>query len=167
MINVHIETGDITTYNVDAIVNAANNQLILGGGVAGAIARAGGPSIQEECERNGPIEVGQAAITGAGHLRAKFILHQASMRLGGAATAESIRQSTEAVLKLAEANGIRTLAFPAVGTGIAGFDIRQCARIMLEAVLKHEAAGSKVTDVYFVLFDPESHAVFAEVAEEA
>lgn len=167
MIDIHIETGDITTYHVDAIVNAANNELILGGGVAGAIARAGGPSIQEECERNGPIEVGQAAITAAGRLPAKYIIHQASMRIGEAATADSIARSTEAALRLAEAFGVRTMAFPAVGTGIGGFDLRRCAEIMLETVRRHETAGSSLTDVYFVLFDADSHAAFAEVAEAA
>ncbi len=166
MIDIHIEKGDITTYRVDAIVNAANNELILGSGVAGAIARAGGPAIQEECDEHGPIEVGQAAITGAGNLPAKYVIHQASMSLGGRATADSIARSTEAVLKLAEKNGITSLAFPAIGTGVGGFDVRRCAEIMIDAVRRHEAAGSKLTDVYFVLFDADTRAVFAEVTQE-
>lgn len=166
MIDIHIAQGDITTYRVDAIVNAANTNLILGGGVAGAIARAGGPTIQQECERYGPIELGQAAITGAGHLAARYIIHQASMRLGGRATADSLRRSTEAALALAEAHGVRSIAFPAVGTGFAGFDVRACARIMLDAVRRHEAAGSLITDVHFVLYNADGAAAFAEVAEE-
>src|ERR1035437_862258 len=121
MTNIHIEQGDLTTYKVDAIVNAANNDLELGGGLAGAIARKGGPDIQRECFEHGPVEVGQAAITGAGRLPAKFVIHQASMQLGGLTTADALRTSTAAVLKIAEEKGLRTLAFPATGTGIAGF----------------------------------------------
>ena len=97
MTRIHIQTGDLTTCAVDAIVNAANNDLKLGGGLAGAIRRAGGPAIQHECDRHGPVRVGQAAITTAGDMPAKFVIHQASMRLGGSATDESLRDSTAAV----------------------------------------------------------------------
>ena len=162
MVRIHIERGDITTYAVDAVVNAANNDLILGGGVAGAIARAGGAAIQAECDRHGPVAVGEAAITTGGTLPARYVIHQASMRLGGRTTAESLRNSTEAVLRLAAENGVRTLAFPAVGTGIAGFDTRQCARIMLEAVGRH--GGGNLTDVYFVLFDQRAQEIFSREA---
>lgn len=164
MTNLHIERGDITMYRVDAIVNAANNDLQLGGGVAGAIARAGGPSIQRECDAHGPIAVGEAAITGAGSLPAKYVIHQASMRLGGRTTATSLRQSTTAVLKLAEQHRVATIAFPAVGTGIAGFDTRQCAKIMLAEVRQHLEKAANLTDVYFVLFDDESCRIFREEA---
>ncbi len=163
MTEIHIEKGDLTAYEVDAIVNAANNDLQLGGGLAGAIRKKGGPDIQKECDRHGPVEVGQAAVTGAGRLPAKYVIHQASMRLGGRTTAESLRDSTRAVLKLAAENDIRTLAFPATGTGIAGFDIRDCAEIMLGEVKKHIAAGTKLRDVYFVLFDDAAHQTFCEV----
>ena len=141
-------------------MNAANNDLILGGGLAGAIRRKGGPGIQEECSRHGPVRVGEAAITGAGDLPAKYVIHQASMQLGGMTTAESLRSSTAAALELAEQKGIKTLAFPATGTGIAGFPLPQCARIMLEEVRKHIAGGTGLTDVYFVLFDGEAHEAF-------
>jgi len=166
MTRIHIEQGDLTTCKVDAIVNAANNDLVLGGGLAGAIARRGGPEIQAECDRHGPVQVGQAAITGAGQLPAKYVIHQASMRLGGRTTAESLRSSTAAVLSLAEANGVRTLAFPATGTGIAGCPLRQCARIMLEEVRRHVQAGTKLTDVCFVLFDAGAASIFQEVHDE-
>ncbi|MGB2819422.1 MAG: macro domain-containing protein [Phycisphaerae bacterium] len=163
MTTIHVEQGDLTTYEVDAIVNAANNDLVLGGGLAGAIRRRGGPSIQMECDRHGPVAVGEAAITGAGELPARYVIHQASMSLGGATTAESLRRSTAAVLKLAEESGVNTLALPATGTGIAGFPLRQCARIMLQEVQKHIAEGTCLTDVYFVLFDPPACEVFQEV----
>jgi O-acetyl-ADP-ribose deacetylase len=163
MTNIHIERGDLTACEVDAIVNAANNDLILGGGLAGAIRRKGGPSIQAECDAHEPVEVGGAAITGAGDLPAKFVIHQASMRLGERTTADALRRSTARVLELAEENGIRTLAFPATGTGIAGFDLRECAEIMLEAVRTHLAADTQLTDVYFILFDEPARATFQQV----
>ena len=163
MTEIHIEQGDLTACAVDAIVNAANNDLKLGGGLAGAIRRKGGPQIQAECDRHGPVRVGGAAITGAGRLPARHVIHQASMRLGGRTTAQSLRDSTRAVLKLAEDNDVRTLAFPATGTGIAGFDTRQCAEIMLQEVRDHIAGGTKLTDVYFVLFDAASWRIFQEV----
>jgi O-acetyl-ADP-ribose deacetylase (regulator of RNase III) len=153
MTDIHIQQGDLTTCEVDAIVNAANNDLQLGGGLAGAIARKGGPSIQRECDRHGPVEVGQAAVTGAGNLPARYVIHQASMRLGGKTTADSLRGSTAAVLQLAEELNVKSLAFPATGTGIAGFPMQRCAEIMLDEVRKHIQKGTNLTDVYFVLFD--------------
>lgn len=165
MTNVHIEQGDLTACAVDAIVNAANNNLVLGGGLAGAIRKKGGAEIQAECDAHGPVQVGGAAITGAGNLPAKHVIHQASMRLGERTTADNLRNSTRAVLKLAEQHNLGTLAFPATGTGIAGFDLRQCANIMLDEVRKHIAAGTKLTDVHFVLFDNKARQVFQEVYE--
>ena len=161
--NIHIEQGDLTACAADAIVNAANNDLVLGGGLAGAIRKKGGAEIQAECDAHGPVQVGGAAITTAGRLPAKYVIHQASMRLGGRTTAEALRNSTRAVLKLAEQNDVRTLAFPATGTGIAGFDLRKCAEIMLDEVRKHIAAGTKLTDVHFVLFNDNARRVFQEV----
>ena len=163
MATIHIEQGDLTTYLVDAIVNAANNDLQLGGGLAGAIRRAGGPSIQQECDRHGPVDIGGAAITTSGFLPARHVIHQASMRLGGRTTEEALRSSTRAVLELAERHGFRTLAFPATGTGIAGFDLRRCAEVMLDEVCKHTAAGSGLKEVYFVLFDAGACEVFRDV----
>lgn len=165
MTNIHIGQGDLTVCEVDAIVNAANNDLQLGGGLAGAIRRAGGPSIQAECDAHGPVEVGGAASTGAGDLPARYVIHQASMRLGGRTTEQGLRDSTRAVLKLAEDNDIRTLAFPATGTGVAGFDLTRCAEIMLAEVRDHVSRGTKLTHVYFVLFDDKAAEVFRKVYE--
>jgi len=161
MTRVHIACGDLTAWEGDAIVNAANNDLILGGGLAGAIARRGGPSIQQECSAHGPVRVGEAALTGAGKLPARYVIHQASMALGGRTTEESLRRSTRAVLDIAEQKeDIHTLAFPAVGTGIAGFDMTRCAEVMLEEVKRHIDAGSTLTDIHFVLLEPESREIF-------
>ena len=165
MTEIHVQLGDLTKSAVDAIVNAANNDLVLGGGLAGAIRRAAGPTVQEECNAHGPVRVGQAAITGAGNLPAKFVIHQASMRLGGRTTAEALRRSTAAVLALAEQNGVRTLAFPATGTGIAGFDPGRCAEIMLDEVRRHSAGATALTDVTFVLFDDRARTVFQDVLD--
>src|ERR1700686_4739502 len=121
---IQIQQGDLTEMDADAIVNAANNDLILGAGVAGAIARKGGESIQRECDEIGSIPVGYAAITGGGKLKAKHVIHAASMQLGGATTAEALRHSTAHALRIAAERGLKSIAFPAVGTGIAGFPMR-------------------------------------------
>jgi O-acetyl-ADP-ribose deacetylase (regulator of RNase III) len=162
MTSIYIQSGDLTALKVDAIVNAANNDLILGGGLAGAIARAGGPEIQEQCTRHGPVQVGQAAITTGGNLPARYVIHQASMRLGGLTTAKNLRSSTRAVLALAEENGVKTLALPATGTGIAGFDVDLCAEIMIGEVLQHVAGETQLTDVYFVLMGQRALQAFEE-----
>lgn len=128
-----VRQGDITTYDGDAIVNAANNHLILGAGVAGAIRRAGGPAIQEECDRLGPIEVGDAAITGAGTLGVRWVIHAAAM--GDEPVSErSIRASTAASLQLAAQHAARRIAFPVLGSGIGGFPFRRATEVMLETI---------------------------------
>ena len=164
-LTVEVRQGDLTQQDVDAIVNAANNDLELGGGVAGAIARAGGPQIQAECRRIGPIEVGDAAISGGGTLRARYVIHAASMRLGGRTSAESLRSSTRRSLEIAKARGLRSIAFPAVGTGIAHFPMDECARIMLEEVVAHSRNPSSIREVRFVLFDADAESAFRTEAE--
>ena len=155
--------GDITTMEVDAIVNAANNDLQLGAGVAGAIRRKGGPRIQEECDRIGAIRLGEAAVTTAGNLRAHYVIHAASMRLGGRTTAESLRNSTRNTLLRAEEKGLQSIAFPAIGTGIAGFPMEECAEIMIREVLEHLKSRSSLEKIYFVLFDEAALKIFEEV----
>lgn len=164
---VYIEQGDITTYKVDAIVNAANNDLILGGGLAGAIAKKGGPKIQEECNKIGPIEVGGAAITTAGNLPAKYVIHAASMRLGSRTRADKLESSVRNSLKIAEEHKLKSIAFPAIGTGIGGFPIEECANIMIRCVLDHIKSNpnTSLEAVYFVLYDPHSYEIFKETLE--
>ena len=160
---VVIVTGDLVEQEVDAIVNAANNDLQLGGGVSGAIRRAGGPSIQEECDAHGSIRVGEAAITGAGRLPARFVIHAASMALGGRTTRAALRSSMDDAFRLARANEVRTIAVPAVGTGIAGFPIDECARVMAESLLSALNGGWQASEVRFVMFAEDARAPF-EVA---
>ena len=155
-----IQQGDLTEMDTDAIVNAANNDLILGVGVAGAIRRKGGESIQRECDAIGSIPVGYAAITGGGKLKAKYVIHAASMGLGTLATAETLRSSTAHALRLAAERGLKTIAFPAIGTGIAGFPVKDCAEIMLHEAAEHLRNGSSLETIYFVLFDQEATDIF-------
>jgi O-acetyl-ADP-ribose deacetylase (regulator of RNase III) len=155
-----IRQGDLTEMDTEAIVNAANNDLILGGGVAGAIRRAGGEEIQRACDAIGSIPVGFAAITGGGKLKARFVIHAASMQLGGKTTAEALRHSTGHALRLACEHALKTIAFPAVGTGIAGFPLKQCAQIMLEECLNHLQGQTSLEKIYFVLFDEIAEGIF-------
>ena len=161
-----LRQGDITEMDVDAIVNAANNDLKLGGGVAGAIRRIGGEQIQKECDAIGSIPIGGAAITTGGRLKAKHVIHAASMQLGGSTTARDLRSSTAHSLQIAAQNGLKSVAFPAVGTGIAGFPMRECAEIMLDEAIKHVTGSSSIERIYFVLFDDSSLRVFKEVWED-
>lgn len=161
--------GDLTEMDADAIVNAANNDLQLGGGVAGAIRRKGGDSIQRECDAIGSIPIGGAAITSGGKLRARHVIHAASMQLGGTTTARALQSSTAHSLRIAAERNLRSIAFPAVGTGIAGFPTVECARIMLHEVAEYLKKPSSLEKVYFVLFDDQSlsefEKVWAEMAE--
>ena len=160
-----LKHGDITEMEVGAIVNAANNDLILGGGVAGAIRRKGGRCIQEECNRIGSIELGEAAVTGAGSLPARFVIHAASMALGGRTTKESLRSSTRNSLLRAKEKEVKTIAFPAVGTGVAGFPVKRCAEVMLEEVANFLKTKTTIEKVYFVLFDERGFNIFREALE--
>jgi O-acetyl-ADP-ribose deacetylase len=157
-----IEQGDLTEMDTDAIVNASNNDLILGGGVAGAIRRRGGEQIQRECDAIGSIPVGYAAITSGGKLKARFVIHAASMQLGGRTTADSLRHSTAHSLKIAAERGLKSISFPAVGTGIAGFPLKECAEIMLREAAEHLKEPTSLEKIHFVLFDEVAQSVFEQ-----
>ncbi len=160
---IQLLQGDLTEMEVDAIVNAANTDLQLGGGVAGAIRRKGGEAIQAECDRNGPVPLGEAAITTGGKLKARYVIHAASMYLGGRTTPESLRQATQNSLQRAVEKGLRTIAFPAVGTGIAGFPLGECADIMLDVAIAHLQGKTSFERVYFVLYDKSALETFQSV----
>ena len=152
--------GDITEQEVDAIVNAANSALVLGAGVAGAIREKGGPTIQTECDAIGPIEVGDAVATGAGELRARFVIHAAGMLPGGSVSAQSVRACVRRSLELAREHGCRSLAVPAIGAGIGGFSLQRCAEILLEEARAHLAGETSLEEIRFVLFGEPSYRVF-------
>jgi O-acetyl-ADP-ribose deacetylase len=156
-----IQQGDITEMDTDAIVNAANNDLLLGAGVAGAIHRKGGDGIQRECNEIGSIPVGYAAITSGGKLKTRHVIHAASMGLNGVrTTAKSLRTATAHSLRLAAEHDLKSIAFPAIGTGVSGFPMDECAHIMLSEVVQHLKGETSLQTIYFVLFDSEAFQTF-------
>jgi O-acetyl-ADP-ribose deacetylase (regulator of RNase III) len=160
---IEVIQGDITGQDVDAIVNAANNELILGSGVAGAIRRKGGPTIQEECNRHGAIRVGDAALTGGGNLSARYVIHAATMGFWQPTTAKTLESSTKASLKIAVEHKFESVAFPALGTGVSGFPVEECARIMIQVTKDHFKKNSYPKKVQFVLFDQKTCQAFGDI----
>lgn len=152
--------GDITEMQTEAIVNAANAQLILGGGVAGAIRHKGGPSIQEQCNKIGGTFVGGAVITGGGNLKAKYVIHAVGPQMGEGNEDEKLKNVTLNSLKLADEKGIKSISFPAISTGIFGFPLQRCAEIMLRTVLDYLEGQTKLEKVCFCLFDRASFEIF-------
>ncbi|HDM36474.1 MAG TPA: macro domain-containing protein [Candidatus Syntrophoarchaeum butanivorans] len=157
-----IVKGDITECDLDAIVNAANTSLVMGGGVAGAIRRKGGESIQEECNKIGGIPVGGAAITGAGNLKAKYVIHAAGPRFGEGDEDEKLKNAVLNSLRLAEEHGIKSIAFPAISTGIFGFPLDRCAKIMINTIKEYLSGDTSIERVVIVLFDDEAYRIFSE-----
>ena len=143
MTKIEVREADITKLEVDAIANAANTQLLHGGGVAGAIVRAGGQVIQEESNRNAPIALGEAVETGAGELPARWVIHAATMELGGPTSADIIRRATASTLAKADELGAQSLALVAFGTGVGGFPVEEAARIEVEEVRRHARRGQR------------------------
>jgi len=163
---VHLTQGDITEMQVDAIVNPANQNLILGGGVAGAIAKKGGPVIQEECSRIGGTYVGGAVVTSAGNLQAKKVIHAVGPRMGEGNEDEKLTHATMNSLVVAEEYKLKSIAFPAISTGIFGYPVDRCAKIMLQVAIGFLQRPSHITDIYFCLWTEDDYQVFAEVLKE-
>jgi len=151
MASVEVLDVDITTLEVDAIANAANTRLLHGGGVAGAISRAGGPAVQNESDRKAPIGLGEAVETTAGQMPSRWVIHAATMELGGPTSADIIRRATAATLWKAEELNARSLALVAFGTGVGGFPLDQAAEIEVEEVRRHLQAGSRLERVVFAV----------------
>ena len=163
---IEIMQGDITKQDVDAIVNAANNHLWMGAGTAGAIVRAGGRGIEDEAIRQGPIDVGEAIVTGSGDLNCKHVIHAAAMGQDLLTSAAKIRASTDNALKRAEELGLASIAFPALGTGVGGFDYREAAEIMIGEASAHSGGDRSVRLVRFVLFDQRAFEAFEQVDQQ-
>lgn len=155
--------GDIAQQEVDAVVNAANNHLWMGAGVAGAIKRAGGREIETEAVTKGPIPIGEAVATGAGRLKARYVIHAAVMGQDLRTDADKVRRATQATLRRADELGVTSIAFPALGTGVGGFPLGECARIMLDAVEAHAAGPTSLEHVTFVLYDAPALEAFQRV----
>lgn len=157
---IEIVLGDITLQEVDAIVNAANNHLWMGAGSAGAIVRAGGREIEDEAMSQGPIEVGEAIVTGGGDLPAAHVIHAAAMGQDLMTSAEMIRAAMENALRRAEELNLQSVALPALGTGVGGFPLDRAAEIMLSVAREHSGTEHSVPLVRIVLFDQDAYDAF-------
>ncbi|HEX59534.1 MAG TPA: macro domain-containing protein [Methanomicrobia archaeon] len=158
--------GDITELDTDAIVNAANSSLKMGGGVAGAILRKGGYEIQEECDRIGYCPVGGAVITTGGKLKAKYVIHAVGPRWGEGDEDEKLRNATLNSLKLADERGLKSIALPAISTGIFGFPMDRAARIMLSTAIEYLKGETQLERVVFCLYGKEAFETFRKTLEE-
>ncbi len=157
---IKIVQADITDLDTDVIVNAANAQLILGGGVAGAIRRTGGSTIQEECNKIGGTFVGGAVITTGGNLKAKFVIHAVGPRMGEGDEDSKLTNAVLNSLKLMDEHELKTVAFPAISTGIFGYPIDRCAKIMIFSVKKYLAGETQIREVVFCLYSTSDYEVF-------
>jgi O-acetyl-ADP-ribose deacetylase (regulator of RNase III) len=157
-----LKKGDLTEEKSDAIVNAANNHLWMGGGVAGAIKRKGGQDIEDEAVSKGPISVGEAVVTGAGVLKARYVIHAAGMGTDLRTDSHKIQKATESSLLRAKELGIKSIAFPSIGTGVGGFPADIAADIMLEAAVEHARGKTCLSRIIFVLFEDKAYRSFEQ-----
>ncbi len=164
-LEIILTDGDITDIECDAIVNAANNRLWMGGGVAGAIKSKGGTSIEREAVAKGPIEIGEAIHTSAGALKAKYVIHAAVMGDDRRTDAEKIYKATRSALLLAEQLGLGKVALPALGTGVGGFPYKESARAMLKAIEEIAPSLKNLREIILVLWGKEAFYSFKEVIE--
>jgi len=159
---IEVIKGDITKVDAEAIVNAANNHFWMGGGVAGAIKRAGGDIVEKEAIKKGPVLPGEAVFTSAGKLNYKAVIHAAVMGQDLHTSEKYIRQATINSLNIAEKLNLHSLAFPAFGTGVGGFPMKACAHIMIQVVRGYETQAKNMEKVIFCLFDEYGYKLFTE-----
>ena len=165
-VTIRLVTGDITDLTTDAIVNAANSELILGAGVAGAIRRKGGPTIQQECLEIGWCDVGQAVMTGGGDLAADYVIHAVGPRIGEGNEPGKLASATRASLDLAEQKGLSSIALPAISTGVFGFPLEACAQVMLRVAIDYTFEEPKhLKLITFCLFDERALKMFTQEFE--
>jgi O-acetyl-ADP-ribose deacetylase len=157
-VKLELVEGDIAALAVDAVANAANNHLWMGAGVAGALKRAGGVEIEREAVSKGPVRVGEAVATGAGRLPARWVIHGAAMGLDLRTNGKLVERTTRSVLRVADELGAESLALPAFGTGVGGFPLDECARLMVSAVRAHEPRT--LDRVVFAVFGGEARRAF-------
>jgi O-acetyl-ADP-ribose deacetylase (regulator of RNase III) len=159
MAEIEVKAADVTKLEVDAIANAANTELRHGGGVAGAISRAGGPEVQRESDAKAPIELGDAVETTAGDMPARWVIHAATMELGGPTSAAIIERATRSTLAKAEELGARSVALVAFGTGVGGFPLSDAARIMVSAAREH---AGELERIVFAVHGEEAERAFRD-----
>jgi O-acetyl-ADP-ribose deacetylase (regulator of RNase III) len=164
-VELEVREGDIAAVEADAIANAANDALWMGAGVAGALKRAGGDEIEREAMAQGPIELGAAVATTAGRLRARYVVHGAVMGQDLRTDAELVRRTTCACLELADRLGCRSVALPAFGTGVGGFPLDECARLMVRAAREHEPRALQL--VVFAVFGDEARRAFEDAVRDS
>jgi len=157
---IRLVQGDITDLSLDVIVNAANAQLIMGGGVAGAIRRKGGSQIQEECNKIGGTYVGGAVITSGGNLKAKYVIHAVGPKMGEGDEDTKLKNATLNSLKLMDGKYLKSIAFPAISTGIFGYPIEDCAKIMISTVKNYLKGKTQIQEVVFCLYTSSDFNVF-------
>jgi O-acetyl-ADP-ribose deacetylase (regulator of RNase III) len=167
-VRIVVLTGDITKQEVDAIVNPANSMLIMGGGVAGAIRRIGGKEIEDEAVKHAPVPVGEAVATGAGRLKAKYVIHaptmeRPAMRIGK----RNVGLSVRGALKCAEVLGVRSLVFPGMGTGVGGLSLKEAARTMVNEVKEHVDKPTTLKQIVFIGFNEDLTKAFERAVKEA
>jgi O-acetyl-ADP-ribose deacetylase (regulator of RNase III) len=167
MAAIEVLDADITTLDVDAIANAANTRLLHGGGVAAAIARAGGPAVDEESRQRAPIGLGEAVETTGGAMPCRWVIHAATMELGGPTSADVIRRATASTLARADELGARSLALVAFGTGVGGFPLDEAARIEVDEVRRHVNAGSALERVVFAVHGEPARTAFQAAIDAA
>lgn len=165
IVKIKIQKGDITEIEADAIVNAANNRGMMGGGVAGAIKRKGGKEIEEEAIKKGPWDIGGAIVTKAGRLRAKFVIHAATMGLDFKTDSEKIKSATKSAMEKAVKLGVESVAFPALGAGVGRMPIEKVAKFMLDEILKFKDKELP-KEVYLVLYSDNDYRSFLKVAKD-
>ena len=166
MADIEVLETDITKLEIDAIANAANTRLLHGGGVAGAIARAGGPAIERESRERAPLGLGDAVETGGGGMPCRWVIHAATMELGGPTSAEVIRRATASTLLRADDLGARSLALVAFGTGVGGFPVDEAARIEVEEVRRHTERGGRLERIVFAVRGAAAREAFEQALEE-
>ena len=166
MAEIEVRQADITKLEVDAIANAANTELKHGGGVAGAIVRAGGRVVQDESDEKAPIGLGDAVETGAGEMPSKWVIHAATMALGGPTSAEIIRKATASTLRKADELGAKSLGLVAFGTGVGGFPPDDAARIEVEEVRRHLGEGSGLERIVFAVFGEDAREAFERAVSD-
>ena len=163
---IRIVEGNIALLDVEAVVNAANKFLKLGGGVAGAIRTYGGPLIQEECDRLAPIDVGQAVITSGGNLKAKYVIHAVGPVNGEGNEEAKLASATLSSLRIAKEKKIKDIAFPAISTGIFGFPVEKCSEIMLQAAMDFLRKSDFPKEILFCLYGQEAYSVFLKTLDK-
>jgi len=165
---IKLVEGNLVLLDVEAVVNAANKNLVLGGGVAGAIRKFGGPSIQEECNKISPIDVGEAVITGGGNLKAKYVIHAAGPVYGEGDEDEKLTKATINSLKIAKEKKLRNIAFPAISTGIFMFPLKRCSEIMIKVAIDFfkDKENENPEEIIFCLYGQEAYHVFQDALEE-